>query len=441
MTSGPFEDRGEVFWWGLTAVFAATVLYVGFLFVGTFVAALFLYYGTRPFNRRIERVTGTPGRAALITLLAVTIPLALLLAATTALGIGQLLAVEAAQVEQFVQLFFPNFDITVLPETSDEALNQLRQQLGEAETLQGTLDVVVGVVGAFAAGLVHALLALVLVFYLLREDADVAAWFRGVVGEGSRADRYATAVDRDLTSVYYGTLLLIFVTAIIAAVFYNAMNLVAPDGLRVPLPMLLALLTGVCMFVPVIITKLVYVPLTLYLGAIAYETAPELLWYPAVFLGASFVVLDLVPNALGPYLAGRGVHTGLMIITYILGPLLFGWYGVFLGPLILVVVLEFFRLVLPGLVRGEPVAGSAMAVDAPAEADGAPPPEPARDDATATPEEADAVADPGATDGKPADDSEAVPDSPVEDAEPPQESDAERSKGSDADGAVDGGSG
>lgn len=373
MSFGPFEDRGEVFWWGLTAVFVATVLYVGFLYVGTFVSALFLYYGTRPFNRRIEDVVGTPGRAALVTLLAVTIPLAVLLAATTALGLGQLLAVETAQVEEFVQLFFPNFDIGLLPETSDEAIAQLRTSLGEAESFQGALDVVVGVVGAFAAGLVHALLALVLVFYLLREDADVAAWFRGMVGEGSRADRYATAVDRDLTSVYYGTLLLIFVTAIIAAVFYNAANLVAPDALQVPLPMLLALLTGVCMFVPVIITKLVYVPLTLYLAAVAYETEPQLLWYPAVFLAAAFVVLDLVPNALGPYLAGRGVHTGLMIITYIVGPLLFGWYGVFLGPLIMVVILEFFRLVLPGLVRGEPVVGSAMAAeDSPRAADAPP---------------------------------------------------------------------
>lgn len=372
MGYGAFEDRGEILWWGLTAVFTATVLYVAYVYVGTFVAALFLYYGTRPFNRRIERVVGGSGWAALVTLLAVTIPLAVLLGVTTALGVGQLLAVQTADVEQVVQLFFPSFDLSVLPRTPGEVVDQGRAQLREAETLQQTVDLVVGVVGAFAAGLIHALLALVVVYYLLREDDRVAAWFRGMVGEGSRADRYATAVDRDLISVYYGTLLLIFVTAIIAAVFYNAMNAVAPDALRVPLPMLLALLTGVCMFVPVIITKLVYVPLALYLGAIAYGTAPDLLWYPAVFLAASFVVLDLVPNALGPYLAGRGVHTGLMIVTYIVGPLLFGWYGVFLGPLLMVVVLEFFRLVLPGLVRGEPVVGSAMAADSPDGDDAAP---------------------------------------------------------------------
>lgn len=366
MSYGPFEGRSEILWWGLAVAFTATVLYVGYLFVGTFVAALFLYYGTRPFNRRIERVVGTPGRAALVTLLAVTIPLTVLVVVTTALGIGQLLAVEAAQVEGVVQLFFPGFDPSALPETPDQLLAEARAATGEGEgtgAVQRALGVALGVVGAFATALIHALLALVFVFYLLKEDASIAAWFRGMVGEGSRADRYATAVDSDLTSVYYGTLLLIFVTAVIAAVFYYASNLVAPEPLGVPLPMLMALLTGVCMFVPVVITKLVYVPLTLYLGIVAFETNPDLLWYPAAFLAAAFVVLDLVPNALAPYLAGRSVHTGLMILTYIVGPLLFGWYGVFLGPLVMVVVLEFYRLVLPGLVRGEPVVGTAAAAD------------------------------------------------------------------------------
>lgn len=367
MSYGLFEDRSEVVWWGLAAVCTATVLYVGYLFVGTFVAALFLYYGTRPFNRRIEGVVGSPGRAALVTLLAVTIPLTVLVGVTTALGIGQLLAVEAAQVEELVQLFFPGFDLSLLPGSAAELFDlfeEVRQGEGDAAgVVQRSLDVALGVLGAFADGLIHALLGLALVFYLLKEDARVAAWFRGMVGEGSRADRYATTVDRDLTSVYYGTLLLVFVTAVLAGTFYSAANLVAPEGLAVPLPMLLALLTGVCMFVPVVITKLVYVPLAGYLALTAAEGAPGDLWYPVVFLVASFVVLDLVPNALAPYLAGRNVHMGLMILTYIVGPLLFGWYGVFLGPLIMVVVLEFYRLVLPGLVRGEPVVGASPAAD------------------------------------------------------------------------------
>jgi hypothetical protein len=41
------------------------------------------------------------------------------------------------------------------------------------------------------------------------------------------------------------------------------------------------------------------------------------------------------------------------MLAYTLGPLLFGWYGVFLMPMLLVLVFEFARIVLPELLDGE----------------------------------------------------------------------------------------
>lgn len=38
---------------------------------------------------------------------------------------------------------------------------------------------------------------------------------------------------------------------------------------------------------------------------------------------------------------------------YILGPILFGWYGFFLLPIVFIVLLEAIRIVLPELVHGE----------------------------------------------------------------------------------------
>jgi hypothetical protein len=48
------------------------------------------------------------------------------------------------------------------------------------------------------------------------------------------------------------------------------------------------------------------------------------------------------------------------MFAYILGPVLFGWYGLFLGPLLLVLVVHFVRLVLPELVDGEPIEPTAV---------------------------------------------------------------------------------
>jgi hypothetical protein len=80
------------------------------------------------------------------------------------------------------------------------------------------------------------------------------------------------------------------------------------------------------------------------------------LWAPLVFLVASFFLVDLLPQTfLRPYLAGRTLHTGLVLFSYILGVALFGWYGLFLGPLLAVLVVHFAKLVLPEVVHGDPV--------------------------------------------------------------------------------------
>lgn len=38
-----------------------------------------------------------------------------------------------------------------------------------------------------------------------------------------------------------------------------------------------------------------------------------------------------------------------------LGPILFGWYGFFLLPIVFVLILEVVRIVLPELLHGEPI--------------------------------------------------------------------------------------
>ncbi len=72
----------------------------------------------------------------------------------------------------------------------------------------------------------------------------------------------------------------------------------------------------------------------------------------------------------------------LLMFAYLLGPVLFGWYGFFLLPIILVVLLEAVRIPLPELLHGEPLTQSTSLAasvgstpdimeDPPAESDGA----------------------------------------------------------------------
>jgi hypothetical protein len=48
------------------------------------------------------------------------------------------------------------------------------------------------------------------------------------------------------------------------------------------------------------------------------------------------------------------------MIAYTFGPLLFGWYGIFLMPMLLVLVFHFARIVLPELVQGRDIQPFAL---------------------------------------------------------------------------------
>jgi hypothetical protein len=80
-----------------------------------------------------------------------------------------------------------------------------------------------------------------------------------------------------------------------------------------------------------------------------------------VFALVSFVVVDTIPDlVLRPYVSGRSLHVGSVMIAYTFGPLLFGWYGIFLMPMLLVLVFHFARLVLPELVQGREIQPTAI---------------------------------------------------------------------------------
>ncbi|WP_245800247.1 hypothetical protein [Haladaptatus litoreus] len=48
------------------------------------------------------------------------------------------------------------------------------------------------------------------------------------------------------------------------------------------------------------------------------------------------------------------MHKGAVLFAYILGAVLFGWYGLFLGPFLLVLVVQFANIVLSDLIHGLP---------------------------------------------------------------------------------------
>jgi len=348
------EDRSRLTWWILGGLLAAVLIYIVSAYVGTFVFGVFIYYATRPVYRRLKRRVQPSSLAAGISLFVLALPALLLLIYTVAIAVQEFNRfTERYDISLLEPYISPYLGVTSFPRTPEELLAGNGLEL--AGDLVNTVTTYVGIVGM---GALHLFIMIAIAFYLLRDDARLVRWVRRHFADGAGVfEVYASAVDRSFHQVFFGNLLNAVLTAVIGALSYHLLNLVAPVGVVIPYPTLIGLLAGVASLVPVVGMKLVYVPVAAYLAAAPLLSGrPSTLWFAALFFAVSFVIVDTIPDfVLRPYVSGRNLHVGMVMFAYIFGPLVFGWYGIFLGPMLLVLIIHFARLVLPELVAGVPI--------------------------------------------------------------------------------------
>lgn len=331
-------------WAALGLVLAALLLWVAFQYRAWLVVGLFTYYLGRPVARRLRPRVGSGGVAAALTLGFIVVPVLGFLVAFVYVTVGQALAFLSSDAVSGVVADLP-VPTTDLPTDPVSVVGVVAENPAVSSVL-GEFGVAVG---AFTAALFNLGLMLVFAFFLLAEDWRLAAWGREtlVADDDLRVD-YLRRVDRGLTSVYFGYSLTIFAIVLMAAVVYLLFNLVAPGGLEIPSVLLLAALTGVVTLIPLVGRSIVYLVVVLLLASQAVERDPTLLWVPLVFFVLMVGVFDTVVRTyVRPVLSGQRYHLALVTFAYLLGPALFGWYGIFMGPFLMVVLVEFLDGVLP----------------------------------------------------------------------------------------------
>jgi predicted PurR-regulated permease PerM len=358
-------ERARLGWWSLGVVLAAAVVFVVHAFVGTFVFGLFLYYATRPIYRRLSRRIRPASLAAAVSLFALALPAILLVLYALAIVIQQavrytnsgLLDLSQYPIDQELlnAITDPERLLEVDPSSylSAEVVGQLTRSLSSA----------VDTLAFFGIGAVHLFVMIALAFYLLRDDRRLTNWALSTFGdERGVVLAYGAAVDHDLKAIFFGNILNAVLTGTIGVIAYTVLNVFSPaPEVAVPAAALVGLLAGVASIIPVVGMKLVYVPVALYMALVTFLVDPQLLWFVAAFVVVSFVVVDTIPDlVLRPYVSGRSLHVGSVMIAYTFGPLLFGWYGIFLMPMLLVLVFHFARIVLPELVQGRDIQPFAL---------------------------------------------------------------------------------
>ncbi|WP_255196713.1 AI-2E family transporter [Halorarius litoreus] len=351
-TALPSGETRRAGWWFVATALLATVGFFVYSFVGTFVLGVFVYYGARPINRRLRRRLDSRGAAAGLTLLCIVVPVLALLAYTGAVAIREFGAVAGSDAvnQVLTRLLGDESSLTSILQNPQAAVDRLTA----IPQFEQGVDVAVGTLGAVSNVLLHLTLALAFAFFLYRDGHRLEAWYRAEVGgRDTAAHAWLAATDADLEVVYFGNVLTVLGVTVAAVLAFNGYNLLAPAAVTLPFPTLLAVLTGLATFVPLVVGKLVYLPATALLVYRAVQTDTGLLVYPLGFLVVAFLFLDLLPQSvLRPYISGQTLHEGAVLFAYVLGAVLFGWYGLFLGPLLLVLVVQFANVVLGDLLGG-----------------------------------------------------------------------------------------
>ncbi|KAB1187223.1 MULTISPECIES: AI-2E family transporter [Haloferax] len=361
-------------WWGFGLVLGVVVLYVGWPFIGTLSFALFLYYFARPISTWAERYVRRSVATA-ITIVLVLLPFVVVLLVFALTVLRQLSRLTGEDVAFLTQFIEPYIDLAAVPLTPQDVVESLSNGDFSA-TVTGYWSLASDVFSLTATVFIHLTVVLVVVSLLLKYDQSIAAWVRSNVADpDSTRYVFVTAVDRELQHVYFGQMLTIFVVMLLSWLLYSVLNLVSPAGVSIPFPLLLGLVTGVATFIPVIGRALVYVPLSVYLAVQALLVNPVSLWFSVAVLAAGLFGLDpVVRYVVRPNLTGRMFGAGVMLLAYLMGAVVFGWYGVFLAPFLLVVVLTFVTTVFPSLIGRDPTLSPRVEVTDPG-----PEPEPGPD--------------------------------------------------------------
>ncbi|MFC7113779.1 AI-2E family transporter [Natronoarchaeum sp. GCM10025703] len=341
---------------GFVAALFVLVAYVAYSFLAVLVFSVFLYYAVRPIHRSLARFDLPTRVRAMLALVLFGIPFVLL--------IGYTLAIVAIETQDFLMTYDVEASyLQQVLEGSDLAaldLTQLQGLLTDAAT-PGSIGVLLanlGVVISLVSGaIVQFLVLVVLTYYMLVDGPQLVDWLFTTYDESGVGRRYAQAVDPDLSLTLFGNIVNVFITAIVALVTFYGYNLFAPPTIEIPYAGLVAALAGIGSLIPVVGIKLVYVPVVGLLAVNAWTAGDLSLLLPvAGLLAVSGVLVDFIPDFfIRAHISGAETHTGLLLLSYVVGPVVFGFYGLFLAPILLILVLNAVRILLPYALAGESV--------------------------------------------------------------------------------------
>lgn len=349
------------------AIISIIMIAIFYNFIGSITLGIFIYYSTRPLYKKLIKYDINKTISAILAPVLFLIPVLILIAYTIRIVTVEARAlfiqagdslfdfVDESKIEQFIDeefyLQYPEMHSLTQLQTTD-IINMIQNVDSRAFDSMIDSSFQFGLsVGSSLSGVFFTLLiSFSLSFYLLRDGHKIRKIMYKTTNYDKTVTEYIKVLDKDLEIVFFGNILLAIFTGIIGAVSFSLLTIFFPGGNILAYPALIGILCGVTSLIPVIGMKLVYWPITLIILAIGLiESGLNGALFPITFFFTGLIIVDTIPDFIArPYISSRGgISTGVIFFSYIMGPITFGWYGLFLGPLIFVIAYEFINIFLP----------------------------------------------------------------------------------------------
>jgi predicted PurR-regulated permease PerM len=343
--------RDKRYWLVVGIISVGMLLYMSLPFIDVIIYGIFLYYITRPVYKRINNRITNKNISATLSLILFILPVILILAYATVVA-----SYELTRFLEGVDYAIPSKYLNNII----EEMGSLGQKMTPKEIweLITTNSDITGLLTVPLAGLTNVGFKLFFMFtigfYLLKDGRGLREWFlkSSLGAEDKLSGMFFDSVDRDLHRIFFGNILIAMLTSTMGITLFYVLNYIAPEHLAIPYPFLLGLLCGISIFIPAIGIKIIWVPLYLYIIAQAWFNGILLssLGFIIISIVLVFLLVDISPDIiLRPIISSKSMHPGVMILSYLFGVIVFGFMGLFLGPVIVVVVKNFMAIVFPAI--------------------------------------------------------------------------------------------
>jgi len=329
----------------------ASVWFLGALLVGALGMGFWLFrpflqpiafaavigVGFYPLYLRMKRIVRGPNRSALVATVAV-----LLIFILPALFIASAAGAELIKAARYLgdRSTQEGGAVAYLAQKQQSALSWLGRYVDVEElrledaiaNLPGQISKVLltagtRLLGGLAGFTGNAILTFLILFFVFRDGETTVENVISVLPMSrDHAVRLLTGIRDSVVANLYGILAVGLTQGLLTGAAFAVVG--------VPSPLLLGLFTAVCSLVPIVGTMLVWLPAAIYMMATGH------LWKGIVLILWGSVVVGTIDNIIRPLVIGSKVelHPLLLLFALLGGVQVFGFIGIFIGPVILSVI-------------------------------------------------------------------------------------------------------